>query len=72
MLVKSGIGVPVLCVENAVLATDFGKRSRKFTQQALVEFTTDGEFIISLHLANESIIGCQFLKEYDININFER
>jgi hypothetical protein len=31
----------------------------------------EGVFMISLQLTSEAIIGCQFLKEYGLNINFE-
>jgi hypothetical protein len=54
----------------------FGRRSRKVTRKALLEFTIgeddfEGVFMISPQLANEAIIGCQLLKEYGTNINSE-
>jgi hypothetical protein len=76
-LVKSGVEVPVLPLENVVLVTAFGRRSRKIRSQALIEFTIgrgifEGVFMISPQLTSEAIIGCQLLKEYGININFDR
>jgi hypothetical protein len=76
-LVKSGVEVPVLPLESVVLVTAFGRRSRKIRSQALVEFTIgrdtfEGVFMISPQLTSEAIIGCPLLKEYGININFER
>jgi hypothetical protein len=76
-LVKSGVEVPVLPIESVVLVIAFGRRSRKIRSQALVEFTIgrdtfEGVFMISAQLTSEAIIGCQLLKEYGININFER
>jgi hypothetical protein len=69
--------VPVLPLENVVLVKAFGRRSRKITRQALLEFAIgeddfEGVFMMSPQLANEDIIGCQMLKEYGININVER
>jgi hypothetical protein len=60
-----------------VLITAFGKRSKRIKSQALVEFEIgeelfEGVFLISPQLINSAIIGCQFLKEYGITINFER
>jgi hypothetical protein len=67
----------VLPLENVVLATALGRRSRKIRSQALVEFTIGrdifgGVFMISPQLTSEAVIGCQLLKEYGINISFER
>ena len=76
-LVKSGLEVPVLPLQNVVLVTAFGRRSKKIRSQALVEFAIgsdifEGVFMISPQLTSEAIIGCQLLKEYGTNINFER
>jgi hypothetical protein len=74
-LTQSGVKLPTLPVEHVVLVTAFGKRSRRIKQQALVEFAIghdlfESVFLISLQLTNEAIIGCQFLKEYGISIDF--
>jgi hypothetical protein len=72
---NSDVNIPVLPVEHVVLVTAFGKHSKRIKQQALMEFATGNDlfesvFIISSQLTNEAIIGCQFLKEYGISINF--
>jgi hypothetical protein len=61
-LIKTRAEVPVLPLENVVLVTAFGRRSRKMTRQALLEFAIgeddfEGVFMISPQLANEAIIG---------------
>jgi hypothetical protein len=76
-LIQSGVEIPVLPVEHVVLVTAFGKRSKRIKQQALSEFTVgnyrfESVFMVSSQLTNESIIGCQFLKEYGVSINFDR
>jgi hypothetical protein len=76
-LIKSGVEAPVLPLENIVLVTAFGRRSKKIRSQALAEFAVgrdifEGVFMISSQLTSEAIIGCQLLKEYGISINFER
>jgi hypothetical protein len=54
-LIKSGVEVPVLPLENIVLVTAFGRRSKKIRSQALVEFAVgrdvfEGVFMISSQL----------------------
>jgi hypothetical protein len=76
-LTQSGIDVPVLPVEHVVLVTAFGRRSKRIRHQALIEFTVGGDtfesvFMISSQLTNEAIIGCQFLREYGIVIDFHK
>jgi hypothetical protein len=76
-LIKSGVQIPVLPVENVVLVTAFGRRSKRIRQQVLIEFTMENDlfesvFLISFQLKNDAIIGCQFLKEYGICINFSK
>ena len=76
-IMKAGIHLQVLPVENVVLLTAFGKRSKRIRQQAFVEFAMGDDlfeciFLISSQLKNEAIIGCQFLRDYGININFCR
>jgi hypothetical protein len=75
-LLKAGVEVPELPLENVVFMTAFGKRSNRIRRQAL-EFTVDkdlfeGVFMITPRLANEAIIGCQLLKEYGIRLNFAK
>jgi hypothetical protein len=74
--IQSGVEISVLPVEH-VLVTAFGKRSKRIKQQALSEFTVGNDlfesvFMVSFQLTSEAIIGCQFLKEYDVSINFDR
>jgi hypothetical protein len=76
-LLKARVEVPELLLENVVLVTAFGKRSKRIRRQALIEFTVgndlfEGVFMITPHLANEAIIGCQLLKEYGISLNFAK
>jgi hypothetical protein len=76
-LLKAGIEVPELPLENVVLVTAFGKCSNRIRRQALIEFTVDndlfeGMFMITPRLANEAIISCQLLKEYSISPNFAK
>jgi hypothetical protein len=74
-LSKAQRDIPVLPVENVKLVTAFGKRSRINTR-ALIEFILgedefEGVFMISPQLTHDVIIGCQLLREYGMNINFE-
>jgi hypothetical protein len=76
-LTQSGIDVPILPVEHVVLITAFGRRSKRIRNQALIEFTVgedsfESVFMISSQLNNDAIIGCQFLKEYGIVIDFHK
>jgi hypothetical protein len=76
-LIRAGVQVPVLPVENVVLVTAFGKKSRRIRQQVLVEFTMgsdafEGVFMVSPQLRNDAIIGCHFLQDYGICIDFSR
>jgi hypothetical protein len=76
-LTQSGIDIPVLPVEHVVLVTAFGKRSKRIRRQALIEFTVgkdlfESVFMISSQLTNDAIIGCQFLREYGIVIDFHK
>jgi hypothetical protein len=76
-IAKAGIQIPVLPVENVVLVTAFGKKSKRIKQQVLVEFTMGSDlfesvFMVCSQLRNEAIIGCQFLIEYGISVNFNK
>jgi hypothetical protein len=75
-LSESGFDIPVLPVENIVLVPAFGRKSKRIRQQALINFTVghdsfESVFLISSQLTNEAIIGCQFLMEYGVRINFD-
>jgi hypothetical protein len=69
--------IPTLPVENVTLVTAFGKRSNRVRKQVMVTFIVrteefEANFFISPQLVNEAILGCQFIKNYGINLNFER
>jgi hypothetical protein len=73
---KIELNIPVLPVENVLLVTAFGRGSKRIRRQALVEFKIGQDvfetiFMISSQLANNSILGCQFLREYGFRINFD-
>jgi predicted aspartyl protease len=74
-LTKASTDIPVLPVENIVLVTAFGRRSNRIRIQAYVEFTIGADrfeqvFLVSSQLKNDVIIGCQFLKEFGVCIDF--
>jgi hypothetical protein len=76
-LTQSGIDVQVLPVEHVVLVTAFAKRSKQIRHEALIEFTVgkylfESVFMISSRLTSDAIIGCQFLREYGIVIDFHK
>jgi hypothetical protein len=76
-LIKSGVDLPTLPVQGVVLVTAFGKRSDRIRNQTLVSFTIgedlfEGVFLISSQLVSEAILGGQLLKEYGLNLDFER
>jgi hypothetical protein len=74
-LIKAGVDIPVLPVENTVLVTAFGKISKRIRHQALISVGSDvfeNVFMVSSQLTNEAIICCQFLKKYDVSVNFDR
>jgi hypothetical protein len=75
-LTQSRVDVPVLSVEH-VLVTASGERLKRIKRQALIEFTVGNDlyesvFMVSSQLMNKAIIGCQFLKDYGVSINFDR
>jgi hypothetical protein len=70
------LDILVLPVENVVLVTAFGRKSKRIRQQAPINFTVrhdsfESVFLISSQLTIESIFGCQFLMEYGVRINFD-
>jgi hypothetical protein len=74
-LTTAGMNIPVLPVENIVLVTAFGKRSNRIRIQAYVEFMIGTDrfeqvFLVSSQLKNDMIIGCQFLQEFGVCIDF--
>jgi predicted aspartyl protease len=76
-LMKAGITMPVLPVENVVLVTAFGKRSNRIRVQVFIEIRVGVDrfecvFMVSSQLRNDAIIGCQFLKQYGIFIDFSK
>jgi hypothetical protein len=76
-LVKAGVEVLTLPLQNVVLVTAFGRRSKKIKTQALVAFdigkdSFESVFMVSPQLANDAILGCQFLGEYGITIDFKK
>jgi hypothetical protein len=76
-LIDSGADIRTLPLENVILVTAFGKRSNRVKKQAMIEFITGRDllevnFFISPRLVNDAILGCQFMKEDGISINFER
>jgi hypothetical protein len=76
-LVSLGIDIPTLPLENVVLVTAFGKKSNRVKRQALIPFaigteTFETNFFVSPQLINDAILGCQFMRDYGINLNFER
>jgi hypothetical protein len=75
-LIKSGLQIALLPVENVLLVTASGRKSKRIRRQALVDFSIsqdffEGVFFIYSQLINEAIIDCQFLMEYRFRINFE-
>jgi hypothetical protein len=72
----AGIELLELPVQGIVLITAFESKSRKIKTQVLLEFTIgedkfEGVFLISQQLTNDAIIGCQFLKEYGVCLDFQ-
>jgi hypothetical protein len=75
-LTEAGNTIPVLPVENVVLVTAFGKKSNRIRLQAFLEFTVGDDvfeevFMVSPRLSNDAILGCQFLKEFGVTIDFK-
>ena len=71
----TGLTIPTLPVEGVVLVTAFGKRSKRIRRQALVEFSIGQDvfetiFLVSPQLNNDAILGCQFLREHGVTIDF--
>jgi hypothetical protein len=75
-LTQAGNAIPVLPVENVVLVTAFGKKSKRIRLQAFLEFKLGDDvfeevFMVSPRLSNDAILGCQFFKEFGITIDFK-
>jgi hypothetical protein len=69
--------IPTLPLENVILVTAFGKQSNRVKKQAVIEFSIGKDlfevnFFISPQLINDAILGCQFMKENEVSLNFER
>jgi hypothetical protein len=74
---KAGVKIPELPVENVVLVTAFGTKSKQIRRQVLIEFAMgydlfESVFMVSSQLRNDTIIGCNFLVEYGISIDFSK
>jgi hypothetical protein len=75
--IDSGMYIPTLPLEKVILVTASGKRSNKVKKRAMVEFGVGKDlfevnFLISPQVVNDAILGCQFLNENGISLNFER
>jgi hypothetical protein len=65
-----------LPVQGINLVTAFGKKSKSIKLQLLMEFTIGGEefeavFLVAPQLNCDVILGCNFLKEYGIQLCFD-
>jgi hypothetical protein len=74
-LIDAGLQVPTLPVEGVVLVSAFGRRSKRIRRQALIEFSIGRDVFetivfVSSQLNNDAILGCQFLRESGVTINF--
>jgi hypothetical protein len=74
-LMEIGLQVPTLPVEGVVLVTAFGRRSERIRRQALIEFYIGRDVfetivLVSSQLNSDAILGCQFLREHGVTINF--
>ena len=74
-LIGTGLAILTLPVEGVILVTAFGGRSKRIRQQALVEFSIGQDvfetiFLVSPQLNNDAILGCQFLREHGVTIDF--
>jgi hypothetical protein len=75
-LQKSGIEMLTLPVQGISLVTAFGKKSKSIKLMLLMEFTIEGEefeavFLVAPQLNCDIILGCNFLKEYGIQLCFD-
>jgi hypothetical protein len=75
-LQRSGIEMLSLPVQGINLVTAFGKKSKSIKLQLLMEFTIEGErfeavFLVAPQLNCDVILGCNFLKEYGIQLCFD-
>lgn len=74
-LIETGLQVPTLPVEGVVLVTAFGRRSKRIRRQALIEFSMGRDVfetivLVAPQLNSDVILGCQFLREHGVTINF--
>jgi hypothetical protein len=74
-LLETGLPVPTLPVQGVVLVTAFGRRSKRIRRQALIEFSIGRDVfetivLVAPQLNNDAILGCQFLREHGVTINF--
>lgn len=76
-LTKAGTKLLLLPVESVVLVTAFGRRSDRIKIQVYLEFTIGTDrfehvFMVSSQLKEDAIVGCQFLKEFGVCIDFSK
>jgi hypothetical protein len=75
-LQKAGMNALTLPVQGINLVTAFGKRSKSIKLQLLIEFNIEDEdfevvFLVAPQLNCDVILGCNFLKEYGIQLCFD-
>jgi hypothetical protein len=75
-LIESGLPTLQLPVENVVLITAFGSKTRRVTKQMYVEFSIGEDnfehvFLICPQLVNSVILGSDFAVEYGLTIDFD-
>jgi hypothetical protein len=51
-LIKAGVNIPVLPVENILLVTAFGKRSKRIKHQAFIDFTMGSDCFESVFMVS--------------------
>jgi hypothetical protein len=76
-LTRAGAKILTLPVQRVVLVTAFGRKSNRIRVQAFVEFTVGNDqfecvFMVSSELRGDAIIGCQFMREHGMCIDFSR
>jgi hypothetical protein len=74
-LMETGLEVPTLLVEGVVFVTAFGRRSKRIRRQALIDFYIGRDVfetivLVSSQVNIDAILGCQFLRENGVTINF--
>jgi hypothetical protein len=75
-LILAGMPAHEISVQNTVLVTAFGNRTKRVRKQVYLEFTIgddvfEGVFLISPQLINSVLIGCDFATDYKVTIDFD-